>query len=111
MHLEDKIADSFGNLPSSITTTTTTNLVYSHQVGSAEGKMAGGAGQGIAFGAKSRGVRVVIFNHKYGSKALAAAVSDEALPYEHLNDFCHELRMILANASTVTCSQSLFMPI
>lgn len=96
---------------------------------------AGGAGRAIAFGVKSRGARVVIFNRKYGTasylfknygcllifihlrlpftyhilfffskeraKALAAAVSGEALPYEQLNDFCPEKGMILANASAV----------
>ncbi|CAN4101197.1 unnamed protein product [Withania somnifera] len=63
---------------------------------------AGGAGRAIAFGAKSRGARVVIFNRKYErAKALAAAVCGEALPYECLNDFCPEKGMILANASAV----------
>ncbi|CAL5437108.1 unnamed protein product [Camellia sinensis] len=63
---------------------------------------AGGAGRALAFGAKSRGARVIIFNRNYErAKALAQAVSGEALPYECLNMFRHENGMILANASAV----------
>ncbi|XAR58488.1 3-dehydroquinate dehydratase [Bertholletia excelsa] len=63
---------------------------------------AGGAGRALAFGAKSRGARVVIFNRKYErAKALAQAVCGEALPYECLGTFCPEKGMILANASSV----------
>ncbi|XP_061342553.1 bifunctional 3-dehydroquinate dehydratase/shikimate dehydrogenase, chloroplastic-like [Gastrolobium bilobum] len=63
---------------------------------------AGGAGRALAYGAKSRGARVVIFNRNYErAKALAHAVSGEALPYEFLDRFSPESRMILANASSV----------
>lgn len=79
----------------------------------------------MAFGARSRGARVVIFNRNFGknltqlslepslcctkplhfckerAKALAEAVSGEALPYECLHDFRPEQGMILANASAV----------
>ncbi|KAK6141309.1 hypothetical protein DH2020_024945 [Rehmannia glutinosa] len=61
-----------------------------------------GAGRAIAFGARSRGARVVIFNRNFErTKALAIAVSGEALPYESLNGFRPETGMILANASAV----------
>ncbi|KAH6821802.1 hypothetical protein C2S53_016814 [Perilla frutescens var. hirtella] len=63
---------------------------------------AGGAGRAMAFGAKSRGARVVIFNRNFvRAKALAEAVSGEALPYECLNEFGPEKGMILANSSAV----------
>ncbi|CAH9102861.1 unnamed protein product [Cuscuta europaea] len=63
---------------------------------------AGGAGRAMAFGAKSRGARVVIFNRKYDrAKALAKAISGEAHPYERLNEFFPEKGMILANASAI----------
>ncbi|XP_015891652.3 bifunctional 3-dehydroquinate dehydratase/shikimate dehydrogenase, chloroplastic [Ziziphus jujuba] len=63
---------------------------------------AGGAGRAIAFGAKDRGARVIIFNRNYErAKALAAAVCGEALPYKYLERFCPENGMILANASAV----------
>ncbi|XP_031114844.1 bifunctional 3-dehydroquinate dehydratase/shikimate dehydrogenase, chloroplastic-like, partial [Ipomoea triloba] len=35
------------------------------------------------------------------AKALAKAISGEALPYDRLNDFCPEKGMILANASAI----------
>ncbi|KAK4841176.1 hypothetical protein QYF36_000141 [Acer negundo] len=63
---------------------------------------AGGAGRALAFGAKSRGARVVIFNRNYErAKALAHAISGEALPYECLQEYCPENGMILANASAI----------
>ncbi|KAL1558455.1 bifunctional 3-dehydroquinate dehydratase/shikimate dehydrogenase, chloroplastic-like [Salvia divinorum] len=63
---------------------------------------AGGAGRAMAFGARSRGARVVIFNRNFErAKALAAAVSGEALPYECLNGFRPEKGMILANSSAI----------
>ncbi|XP_057782428.1 bifunctional 3-dehydroquinate dehydratase/shikimate dehydrogenase, chloroplastic-like isoform X2 [Salvia miltiorrhiza] len=63
---------------------------------------AGGAGRAMAFGARSRGARVVIFNRSFErAKALAAAVSGEALPYECLNEFRPEKGMILANSSAI----------
>ncbi|XVF32688.1 hypothetical protein REPUB_Repub17cG0104300 [Reevesia pubescens] len=63
---------------------------------------AGGAGRALAFGAKCKGARIVIFNRNYErAKALANAVSGEALPYEVLKRFCPEKGMILANASAV----------
>nr|AXF38107.1 3-dehydroquinate dehydratase / shikimate dehydrogenase [Bergenia purpurascens] len=63
---------------------------------------AGGAGRALAFGARSRGARVVIFNRNYErAKALALAVSGEALPFECLDQFCPENGMILANASSM----------
>ncbi|KAF9669378.1 hypothetical protein SADUNF_Sadunf14G0101400 [Salix dunnii] len=64
---------------------------------------AGGAGRALAFGAKSRGARVIIFNRDYEerARALAKAVSGEALPYESLDKFRPENGMILANASAI----------
>ncbi|XP_057744266.1 bifunctional 3-dehydroquinate dehydratase/shikimate dehydrogenase, chloroplastic-like [Arachis stenosperma] len=63
---------------------------------------AGGAGRALAYGAKSRGARVVIFNRNFErAKALAHAVSGEALPYEDLDRFSPQNNMILANASSV----------
>ncbi|XXG79323.1 hypothetical protein AAC387_Pa09g0422 [Persea americana] len=63
---------------------------------------AGGAGRALAFGAKSRGARIVIFNGNYErAKSLASAVSGEARPYKEINSFCPEKRMILANATSV----------
>ncbi|GFZ19508.1 dehydroquinate dehydratase, putative [Actinidia rufa] len=63
---------------------------------------AGGAGRALAFGAKNRGARVFIFNRNFErAKALAQAVSGQALPYERLDTFRPENGMILANASSV----------
>ncbi|XP_042067532.1 bifunctional 3-dehydroquinate dehydratase/shikimate dehydrogenase, chloroplastic-like isoform X1 [Salvia splendens] len=63
---------------------------------------AGGAGRAMAFGARSRGARVVIFNRNFErAKALAEAVSGEAMPYECLNGFRPEKGMILANSSAI----------
>lgn len=63
---------------------------------------AGGAGRALAFGAKHRGAQVVIFNRNFErAKALAQAVSGEALPFECLEKFCPKNGMILANASAI----------
>ncbi|KAM7254971.1 hypothetical protein ACFE04_020212 [Oxalis oulophora] len=63
---------------------------------------AGGAGRALAFGAKTRGAKIVIFNRNYDrAKALAKAVSGEALPFESLDNFSPESGMILANASAI----------
>ncbi|CAN4110220.1 unnamed protein product [Withania somnifera] len=63
---------------------------------------AGGAGRALAFGAKSRGARILIFDIDFDrAKALAAAVSGEALPYENLASFRPEKGAILANATPV----------
>eukprot|EP00262_Sarcandra_glabra_P020593 TRINITY_DN8273_c0_g3_i2.p1 TRINITY_DN8273_c0_g3~~TRINITY_DN8273_c0_g3_i2.p1 ORF type:complete len:542 (-),score=79.52 TRINITY_DN8273_c0_g3_i2:122-1669(-) len=63
---------------------------------------AGGAGRALAFGAKSRGARVVIFNRNYErAKSLADAVLGEARPYEEKDSFCPEKGMILANATSI----------
>ncbi|XP_057812525.1 bifunctional 3-dehydroquinate dehydratase/shikimate dehydrogenase, chloroplastic-like isoform X2 [Salvia miltiorrhiza] len=61
---------------------------------------AGGAGRALAFGAKIRGARVVIFDIDLGrAKSLAAAVSAEALPFDDLLAFRPEKDAILANAT------------
>ncbi|MCD7450340.1 hypothetical protein HAX54_005428 [Datura stramonium] len=63
---------------------------------------AGGAGRALAFGAKSRGARIVIFDIDFDrAKALAAAVSGEAQPYENLTSFQPEKGAILANATPI----------
>ncbi|PPS11880.1 hypothetical protein GOBAR_AA08753 [Gossypium barbadense] len=49
---------------------------------------AGGAGRALAFGAKYKGARIIIFNRDYKrAKALADEVSGEALLYEALETF------------------------
>ncbi|THF96986.1 hypothetical protein TEA_010603 [Camellia sinensis var. sinensis] len=61
---------------------------------------AGGAGRALAFGAKSRGARVVIFDIDFDrAKSLALAVSGEAQPFENLVSFQPEKGAILANAT------------
>ncbi|KAJ7978041.1 bifunctional 3-dehydroquinate dehydratase/shikimate dehydrogenase, chloroplastic-like [Quillaja saponaria] len=61
---------------------------------------AGGAGRALAFGAKSRRARVVIFDIDFDrAKSLACAISGEARPYEDLVDFQPEAGAILANAT------------
>ncbi|TYH43511.1 hypothetical protein ES332_D11G133700v1 [Gossypium tomentosum] len=63
---------------------------------------AGGAGRALAFGAKYKGARIVIFNRDYKrAKALADEVSGEALLYEALEMFRPETGAILANASAI----------
>ncbi|KAK4337764.1 hypothetical protein RND71_042251 [Anisodus tanguticus] len=63
---------------------------------------AGGAGRALAFGAKSRGARIVIFDIDFDrAKALAVAVSGEALPFENLASFQPEKGAILANATPI----------
>ncbi|PWA80035.1 3-dehydroquinate dehydratase type I [Artemisia annua] len=63
---------------------------------------AGGAGRALAFGAKSKGARVVIFNRNFErAQCLARAVSGEALPIEQLETYCPENGMILANCSAI----------
>lgn len=63
---------------------------------------AGGAGRALAFGAKSRRAEIVIFDIDFDrAKALAAAVSGEALPFEKLASFQPEKGAILANATPI----------
>lgn len=61
---------------------------------------AGGAGRALAFGAKLRGARVVVFDIDFErAKSLAAAVSGNVLPFEDLLSFQPEKDAILANAT------------
>lgn len=61
---------------------------------------AGGAGRALAFGAKSRQARVVIFDIDFDrAKSLACAVSGEAQPYKDIVNFQPEKGAILANAT------------
>ncbi|XAR52527.1 3-dehydroquinate dehydratase [Bertholletia excelsa] len=61
---------------------------------------AGGAGRALAFGAKSRGSRIIIFDIDFDrARSLASAVSGEARPYEDLVNFRPEKGAILANAT------------
>ncbi|XP_019187937.1 PREDICTED: bifunctional 3-dehydroquinate dehydratase/shikimate dehydrogenase, chloroplastic-like [Ipomoea nil] len=63
---------------------------------------AGGAGRALAFGAKTRGARIVIFDIDLGrAKALAEAVSGEAQPFENLPSFKPDSGAILANATPI----------
>ncbi|OMO55297.1 Dehydroquinase class I [Corchorus olitorius] len=61
---------------------------------------AGGAGRALAFGAKNRGARVIVFDIDFErAKSLACAVSGEARPFEEMYDFQPEKGAILANAT------------
>ncbi|KAK6232818.1 hypothetical protein SCA6_002891 [Theobroma cacao] len=61
---------------------------------------AGGAGRALAFGAKSRGSRIVIFDIDFErAKSLACAVSGEARVFEEVVNFQPEKGAILANAT------------
>ncbi|KAK7258766.1 hypothetical protein RIF29_24351 [Crotalaria pallida] len=63
---------------------------------------AGGAGKALAFGARSRGARVVIFDIDFDkAKSLACAVCGEAQPYKDLINFKPEKGAILANATPI----------
>ncbi|KAL8528094.1 hypothetical protein ACS0TY_005781 [Phlomoides rotata] len=63
---------------------------------------AGGAGRALAFGAKIRGARVVVFDIDLGrAESLADAVSGEARPLEDLPSFQPEKDAILANATPI----------
>ncbi|XP_057961053.1 bifunctional 3-dehydroquinate dehydratase/shikimate dehydrogenase, chloroplastic-like [Malania oleifera] len=61
---------------------------------------AGGAGRALAFGAKSRGANIIIFDIDFDrAKPLARAVSGEARPYSDIVDFRPEKGALLANAT------------
>eukprot|EP00257_Ricinus_communis_P024544 XP_025011958.1 bifunctional 3-dehydroquinate dehydratase/shikimate dehydrogenase, chloroplastic isoform X2 [Ricinus communis] len=63
---------------------------------------AGGAGRALAFGAKSRGARIVIFDIDLErAKFLADAVSGEAQLFENVVNFEPENGAILANATPI----------
>ncbi|KAL3516187.1 hypothetical protein ACH5RR_023089 [Cinchona calisaya] len=63
---------------------------------------AGGAGRALAFGAKSRGARVVVFDINFDrAKSLANDVSGEVHPFEALAGFQPENGAILANATPI----------
>ncbi|GMY21248.1 bifunctional 3-dehydroquinate dehydratase/shikimate dehydrogenase, chloroplastic-like [Fagus crenata] len=61
---------------------------------------AGGAGRALAFGAKSRGAQLVIFDIDFDrANSLACAVSGEARPFEELVNFHPEKGAVLSNAT------------
>ncbi|WOG82794.1 hypothetical protein DCAR_0101962 [Daucus carota subsp. sativus] len=63
---------------------------------------AGGAGRALAFGAKTRGARVIIFDIDFDrAKSLAHAVCGEARPFKDLANFQPEKGAILANATPI----------
>ncbi|KAG4928872.1 hypothetical protein JHK85_055358 [Glycine max] len=63
---------------------------------------AGGAGIALAFGSKSRGALLVIFDINFDrAKSLACAVFGEAQPFKELVNFQPEKEAILANATPV----------
>ncbi|PON73979.1 3-dehydroquinate dehydratase type I [Parasponia andersonii] len=61
---------------------------------------AGGAGRALAFGAKSKGARIVVFDIDFDRvKSLAFAVTGEVRRFEDLATFQPEKGVILANAT------------
>lgn len=63
---------------------------------------AGGAGRALAFGASSRGARVVVFDIDYDrAKSLACDVNGEVRRFEDLDEFQPEKGAILANATPI----------
>ncbi|KAF3454389.1 hypothetical protein FNV43_RR04836 [Rhamnella rubrinervis] len=61
---------------------------------------AGGAGRALAFGAKSRGARIVVFDIDYDrAKSLACDLKSEVRRFEELVNFHPERGAILANAT------------
>ncbi|KAF5199225.1 Shikimate dehydrogenase (NADP(+)) [Thalictrum thalictroides] len=72
-----------------------------------EGKLfvlagAGGAGRALAFGARSRGACIVVFDIDYErAKSLAHSVSGEARPFEEIVNFSPPQGAILANATPI----------
>ncbi|WCJ38307.1 Shikimate dehydrogenase (NADP(+)) [Euphorbia peplus] len=61
---------------------------------------AGGAGRALAFGAKSRGSRIIIFDIDFErAKGLADAVLGEAQPFENLDSFKPKKGAVFANAT------------
>ncbi|KAL8166411.1 hypothetical protein V2J09_007910 [Rumex salicifolius] len=63
---------------------------------------AGGAGRALAFGAKTRGSRIIVCDRDYDrAKSLALDVAGDAIPFEDVNNFQPEKGAILANATPV----------
>ncbi|GMN25216.1 hypothetical protein TIFTF001_000856 [Ficus carica] len=63
---------------------------------------AGGAGRALAFGARSRGAHVVVFDIDYDrAKSLACAVNGEVRRFEDLDKFQPKKGAILANATPI----------
>nr|ABN08157.1 3-dehydroquinate dehydratase, putative [Medicago truncatula] len=63
---------------------------------------AGGAGKALAFGAKTRGARIVIFDIDFDkSRSLACAVFGEVQSYKNLVNFQPVKGAILANATPI----------
>lgn len=63
---------------------------------------AGGAGRALAFGAKSRGARIIIFDIDIErAKSLASSVLGEARHFDELVNFKPEKGAILANATPI----------
>ncbi|KAI3880790.1 hypothetical protein MKX03_034691 [Papaver bracteatum] len=63
---------------------------------------AGGAGKALAYGAKEKGARVVMANRTYEcARELADLVGGDAVTLAHLETFCPEDGMILANTTSI----------